>query len=197
MKNKIQNICVYLGSNPGHEPAYADAAMTLGTVLAKRGLTLIYGGAHVGTMGIIADAALAAGGTVIGIIPQALVGKEIAHQGLSELHVVDSMHARKRLMADLSDGFIALPGGAGTLEEITEVWTWGQLGMHKKPMALLSVNDYFAGFEVFLDHVQGQGFMTKAHRDMLMIDNDIDRILERFDTYQPPAVSKWIDRSQT
>ncbi len=189
----LKRICVYLGSNPGHNPAYGKTAIALANALACRNITLVYGGAHVGTMGVLADAALAAGGQVIGVIPRALVGKEIAHEGLSELHIVDTMHARKRLMADLADGFIALPGGAGTLEELAEVWTWGQLGMHTKPIALLNVDGYYRLLGAFLDHVTAQGFMARAHRDMLIIDDDIDQLLARLAAYQAPQISKWID----
>jgi len=147
----MSRLCVFCGSSPGHDPAHGASAAQLGRVLAERGIGLVYGGGRVGLMGILADAALAAGGEVIGVIPQALLDREIGHRGLTQLRVVDSMHARKALMGELAEGFIALPGGIGTLEELFEVWSWAQLGLHRKPCGLLDVNGFFAPLVDFLD----------------------------------------------
>jgi uncharacterized protein (TIGR00730 family) len=193
----MQAVCVFCGSNPGARYAYAESARALGRAVAGRGLRLVYGGAAVGLMGTLADAALEAGGTVIGVIPGVLVEREIAHAGLTEIRVVHSMHERKSLMAELSDGFIALPGGAGTLEELFEVWTWSQLGLHRKPVGLLNVDGYFDALIVFLDHQTDERFMRREHRDMLLVDDDPSRLLERFESYRPPIVEKWIRASET
>jgi uncharacterized protein (TIGR00730 family) len=190
-------LCVFSGSSSGVDPAYALAAAELGHALAVRGIGLVYGGASVGLMGAVADAALAAGGEVIGVIPRALFDKEIGHAGLSELRVVDSMHERKALMAELSDGFIALPGGAGTLEELFEVWTWAQLGYHREPCALLDVAGYYAQLTAFLDHVVTEGFVKPVHRDMLIVEPTVEALLGRIETYQAPVVDKWIGRDGT
>jgi len=188
----MKAVCVYCGSSPGERPDYVDGARALGRAIAGRGATLVYGGARVGLMGAVADAALAAGGRVVGIIPEALVAKEIAHPGLTELHVVASMHARKTMMADLSDGFVALPGGVGTLEEIFEMWTWAQLGHHVKPCALLDVAGYWRKLVAFLDHQVEEGFVRPAHREMLAVDHDPERLLARMERYEAPVVPKWI-----
>jgi uncharacterized protein (TIGR00730 family) len=193
----VQRICVYTGSSPGGHPAYADAAAALGRTLAAQGLGLVYGGATVGCMGIVADAALAAGGEAIGVIPQALMDREIAHTGLSDLRVVGSMHERKALMADLADGFVALPGGMGTLEEIFEVYTWTQLGMQSKPLGLLDVRGYYGQLAAFLDHTVAERFVTPEHRAMLVVEQEPAALLDAFRAWRPPARSKWIDRSQT
>jgi len=193
----MRTITVFCGSNAGSRPDYLAAAAELGRVLAQRGLTLVYGGASVGLMGQLADAALAAGGTVVGIIPEALKAKELEHRGLTELHVVDSMHTRKQMMASRGDGFLALPGGVGTLEELFEVWTWAQLGHHHKPCGLLDVGGYYDRLAEFLDHMVVEGFVRREHRSMLMVDTDAGRLLDRFVTYQPPVVKKWIDREET
>jgi uncharacterized protein (TIGR00730 family) len=192
----MRSVCVFCGSNPGARDSYADAARRLGRALAARRLKLVYGGAAVGLMGALADAALAAGGEVIGVIPAALVEREIAHKGLTELHAVRSMHERKALMADLSDGFIALPGGAGTLEEAFEVWTWGQLGHHRKPVGLINVEGFFDGLLGFLDHLTAEQFMRREHREMLLVASDPDDLLERFESYRAPVVEKWIRREE-
>ncbi len=192
----MKSICVFCGSNDGERPAYSEAAAGLGAAIARRGLTLVYGGAHVGLMGMLADAALAAGGAVVGVMPLALVEKEIAHQGLTELREVGSMHERKQTMADLADGFIALPGGAGTLEEIFEVWTWGQLGHHGKPVGFLNVGNYFDKLLAFLDHQTAERFMRQAHRDMLIVETDPDRMLDRCAVYTAPKVGKWIGEDE-
>jgi uncharacterized protein (TIGR00730 family) len=176
---------------------FASAADALGRTLARRGLGLVYGGAHVGLMGRIADAALAAGGHVTGVIPQALVDHEIAHTGLSDLHIVASMHERKAVMERLSDGFIALPGGMGTLEEVCEVFTWAQLGLHAKPCALMNVAGYYDPLLALLDGAVAQGFLLEAYRAMVVVDTDPGRLLTRMASYAVPRVDKWIARSET
>ncbi len=188
----MTRLCVFCGSSSGDAPAYTAAARALGTALARRGIGLVYGGASVGLMGAVADAALEAGGDVIGVMPEALAKKELAHAGLTELRIVASMHERKALMAELSDGFIALPGGLGTLEELFEVWTWAQLGYHAKPCALLNVAGFYDPLIAFLDGVVAHRFLKPAHRAMLVVTDDSDDLLDRLATYQPPDVGKWI-----
>jgi uncharacterized protein (TIGR00730 family) len=197
MLRVMRRVCVFCGSSPGAGPDYAALARRLGQALAASGVGLVYGGAQVGLMGIVADSALAAGGSVVGVIPRALEELELAHRGLTELHVVESMHERKALMAELSDGFIALPGGMGTLEELFEVLTWAQLGMHRKPCGLLDVGGYFTRLLGFLDHMVEQGFLRPVHRAMVLVESEPDRLLGAFRTYQAPAVVKWIDRAET
>jgi uncharacterized protein (TIGR00730 family) len=193
----IGRICVFCGSNPGASPIYVEAARTLGAMLAGRGLGLVYGGGKVGLMGAVADGALAAGGEAIGVIPHALVAREVAHQGLTELRVVDSMHERKALMAELSDGFIVLPGGIGTMEEFFEVWTWAQLGLHAKPIGLLDVAGYYAQLQGFLGHAVAERFLHPDHRSTVLIDEDAERLLDRMNGYVPPNVPKWLDREKS
>jgi len=183
---------VFCGSSAGSQPAYLDSARRVGATLARAGIALVYGGASVGTMGAVADAALEAGGHVIGIIPRALAHKEIAHYGLPDLRVVGSMHERKALMAELSDAFIALPGGMGTLEELCEMLTWGQLGLHAKPCGLLNVLDYYSPLAAFFDHAVEHGFLRAEHRDMILVDDGVDSLLARMRNYVPPVVPKWI-----
>jgi uncharacterized protein (TIGR00730 family) len=185
-------ICVYAGSNPGADPAYAEAAAELARLLAGRGIGIVYGGAHVGLMGILADTALQAGGEVIGVMPRALIDREIGHTGLTELHVVASMHERKALMAELSDGFVALPGGAGTLEELIEVYTWSQLGMHDKPMGVLNVNGYYDGLAALLDHAVQEGFLRAEHRAAMHAEPTPEALLDAFDGWRPTALGKWL-----
>lgn len=192
----MERICVFCGSNPGADPAYAEAAADLGRLLAGRGLTLVYGGGHVGLMGVLADAALAAGGLVTGVIPEALAAKELAHRGLTELKVVGSMHERKALMSELSDAFIALPGGIGTLEEWFEVWTWSQLGFQPKPCGMLNVAGYYDHLLAFLDHMTAERFLAPPHRSMAIVEDRVDRLLDRLASYQPPRAAKWIDRAE-
>ncbi|SFW42468.1 hypothetical protein SAMN04489730_0229 [Amycolatopsis australiensis] len=187
----MRRICVFCGSSMGFSPRYAEQAAALGKLLAQRGIGLVYGGASVGTMGAVADAALAAGGEVIGVIPEALSSVEIAHAGLSELHVVADMHERKAKMAALSDGFLALPGGAGTLEELFEVWTWAQLGLHGKPIGLVDVDGYYAPLMAFADHMVTEGFLKADYRSLLLTDPDPAALLDRFETYEPPVPPKW------
>ncbi|MGQ7793792.1 LOG family protein [Faunimonas sp. B44] len=192
----MRSICVFCGSNFGAGEVYSDAARAMGGRIAARGVRLVYGGAKAGLMGVVADAALEGGGEVVGIIPRALVEREIAHPGLTDLRIVESMHERKALMADLSDGFVALPGGAGTMEELFEVWTWGQLGYHRKPVGLLNAAGYFDRLLAFFDHQMAERFMRPAHRDMIVADSDPDRLLDRFDAYVAPTVTKWIGRDE-
>ncbi len=187
----MQRICVYCGSSPGNDPAYTAAAEELAGVLVNAGLELVYGGAHKGTMGILADAVLARGGAVHGVIPQMLEEKEIAHTGLTELHVVTSMHERKSMMAALSDGFIALPGGFGTLEELIEIVTWGQLQFHEKPCGVLNVKGYFDKLLAYLDHTQAEGFLKSENREMLLADDTATGLLQQFEAYRSPVVEKW------
>lgn len=193
----MKRICVYCGSSPGRLPDYTRAAEQLGSLMAENGLGLVYGGASVGIMGKVADAALANGAEVIGVIPSALATREVAHSGLSELHVVDSMHQRKAKMADLSDGFVALPGGWGTIEEIFEVLTWGQLGFHRKPCGLLNVAGYYDHLNAFLEHAIDEAFVKTDYRPMIMVENDPVRLLQNFRDYRAPRVKKWISESQT
>ncbi|MCB4771517.1 TIGR00730 family Rossman fold protein [Ancylobacter sp. Lp-2] len=192
----MRRICVFLGSNAGHRPDYTEAAVALGTSLAREGIGLVYGGASVGLMGVLADAALAAGGEVTGVIPRGILEREVAHKGLADLRIVGSMHERKALMAELADAFVALPGGIGTLEELFEVWTWAQLGSHEKPCALLNVAGYFDRLLGFVDHVVGEGFMREAHRDMLLVADNPKALLARLQGYRAPHVAKWIGRGE-
>ncbi len=193
----MRRICVFCGSSPGGHPDYAAATVELADALAAAGLGVVYGGASVGLMGVLADAALAAGAEVAGVIPQSLVDREIAHPGLTELHVVGSMHERKALMAELSDGFIALPGGTGTLDELFEVYTWTQLGLQSKPLGLLDVRGYFAQLAAFLDHAVGERFVTPEHRGMLVVEQRPEAMLDAFRRWRGPARGKWIDRART
>ena len=193
----MRSLCVYCGSSAGNDPAYAEAARGVGAELARRGIELIYGGAHVGLMGQVADAALADGGRVIGVIPQQLVRKELAHRQLTALHITSSMHARKAKMAELAEGFVALPGGVGTLEEIFEIWTWAQLGLHGKPVGLLNVGGYYDELVRFVDHATASGFIRPEQRGMLIVEPTISALLARFDAWVPPVVEKWIARDET
>ncbi|CAN5270051.1 TIGR00730 family Rossman fold protein [soil metagenome] len=193
----MQSICIFCGSSFGTDPAYEDAARDTGKILAEAGITLVYGGGNVGLMGAIADAALDAGGEVIGVIPRALMEREIGHPGLTELHVVGSMHERKAKMAALSNGFVALPGGTGTLEELFEVLTWAQLGEHHKPCGLLDFAGYYEPLLAVFDHMVERGFLKEQHRKMLLVEREPAALLERFARYEPPRVAKWIDESGT
>ncbi|WP_422376919.1 TIGR00730 family Rossman fold protein [Roseibium sp.] len=193
----MKTICVFCGSSYGTRDNYAEAARTTGRAIAENGYALVYGGARVGLMGTVADAALEAGGKVIGVLPRALQEKEIGHEGLTELHLVGSMHERKAMMADLSDAFIALPGGVGTLEEIFEVWTWGQLGYHQKPCGFLNIDGYYDHLIRFLDHQTEEGFTKKVMRDMAQIADTPEGMLDLFNAYEPPSAPKWIKRDET
>jgi uncharacterized protein (TIGR00730 family) len=193
----MHRLCVFCGSNPGNAPAYRSLAAQLGQTLARQGIGLVYGGGRVGLMGALADATLEAGGEVIGVIPQALLDREIGHRGLTELRIVGSMHERKALMAELADGFVALPGGIGTLEELFEVWTWAQLGLHARPCGLLDVDRFFAPLISFLDHLVITGFVSPVHRAMLVTAATPDELLSRFASYRAPRVGKWVEPYQT
>jgi len=197
----MKRICVFCGSNAGHDPRYRVAAVAVGRLLAARGIELVYGGGNVGLMGIIADACLAAGGTVIGVIPEALVGKEVAgrhvdHRALTRLEVVASMHTRKARMAELADGFIALPGGFGTLEEFCEILTWGQLGFHVKPMGLLNVAGFFDPLLALFERAVAEGFLRQENRAMALAADDIEGLLAAMAAYQPEPVSKWLKETR-
>lgn len=190
----MPRLCVFSGSREGCRPSYRAAAVELGQALVARGFELVYGGAHVGLMGAIADSVLAAGGRAIGVIPQSLVDREVAHTGLSDLHVVSSMHERKALMADLSDGFIALPGGWGTFEELFEVLTWGQLGLHRKPCGLLNVDDYFGPLVALLRHAADEGFVKPEAAGFIPVAASPGALLDAFAQYSAPAVRTWNGR---
>lgn len=192
----MQSVCVFCGSNSGARPEFIAAASSVGRLLAESGRTLVYGGGRVGMMGAVADAAIAAGGRVIGVIPQALVDKELAHSG-AELRIVQSMHERKALMAELSDAFLTLPGGIGTLEEFFETWTWGQLGLHTKPYAVLDVEGLFEPMLSFLDRLVEQQFLRPEHREMLLVGKDPSELIAALASHHPGFMPKWIDRQDT
>ena len=191
-----KRICVFAGSSPGRRPEYTEAAEQLGEELCARGYDLVYGGGRVGLMGAVADSVLANGGQVIGIIPEALAEKEVAHQGLTELRIVASMHERKAMMAELSSAFIALPGGLGTLEELFEVLTWVQLGIHTKPAGLVNVEGYFNGLLEFISHAVAERFLMSDHQSMILVDSNIKALLDALEAFVPPSVEKWMDRDQ-
>lgn len=193
----MERICVFAGSSDGVRPAYRRSAVELGRALAARGVGLVYGGARVGLMGALADAALAAGGDVIGVIPGALVDREVAHTGLTDLRIVSSMHERKTVMADLADGFIALPGGWGTWEELFEILTWGQLGLHRKPCGLLNVDGYFDPLLELMAHAVEEGFVRAEHGSTLACETSPDALLASLARHVPPRVEKWIDRASS
>jgi len=193
----VKNICVFCGSSNGRRPAFAREARQFGEALAGKGLGLVYGGGSIGLMGVVADATLAGGSPVIGVIPRALARREIAHHGLTRLEVVPSMHARKARMARLSDAFVALPGGIGTLEELFEVLTWGYLGIHAKPIGLLDVGRYWQPLVRLLDHAVDEGFLRPAHRKLVLIDRSPARLLARLERYQAPAATRWIADEDT
>lgn len=192
---QMNRICVFCGTNPGSRPGYGEAARRLGEVLAEQGIELVYGGASVGIMGELADSVHGHGGHVTGIIPQQLVEKEAAHTGIANLIVVASMHQRKSQMADLSDGFIALPGGIGTLEGLFEILTWAQLGIHAKPSGILNVEGYFDGLTGFLDHAVREGFLTEAHRDAIIVESDPVKLLQRMHAYTAPEGERLMGRT--
>lgn len=189
----FRTICVYAGSNPGDDPTHAETARALGTLLAERGLGLVYGGGRTGLMGAVADAALAAGGSVVGIIPAHLEEREVAHRGLTELVVVGSMHERKTLMAERADAFVALPGGLGTIEELVEVATWTQLGIHEKPVGLLDSAGYWAPFDAFLEHAVAAGFLHPEHRKAIVRRGESAALLDALEAWRPVQVQKWLE----
>ncbi|MGE4504162.1 MAG: TIGR00730 family Rossman fold protein [Desulfovibrionaceae bacterium] len=189
----MRRVCVYLGSNMGAGPEFCAATQALGVEIARRGLELVYGGSGVGLMGVLATSVIGAGGNAIGVIPRALAEKKLGHPDLVQEIVVADMHERKARMIELADGFIALPGGLGTLEELFEVLTWAQLGFHEKPCGLLDVNGYYAELNAFLDKVADMGFVKRVHRELALVDDNPARLLDRFERFVPPRVSKWID----
>jgi len=188
----IRSVCVFCGSNAGNDPRFASAAQEFGALLATEGIALVYGGGHVGLMGILADAVLANGGKAVGVIPRALWDREVGHRGLTEMHIVETMHERKAMMASLADAFVALPGGLGTLEEIFEVWTWAQLGIHAKPLGFLDVAGFYGPLLTFLDHGVNAGFVRARHRAIAIVDADPVGLLRRLGEYDPPRGEKWI-----
>jgi uncharacterized protein (TIGR00730 family) len=191
---ELLRVCVFCGSSSGRDDSYADAARAVGSLLADEGIGLVYGGGSVGLMGILADAVLDSGGDVDGVLPAGLFDREIAHPGLNKMHVVASMHERKALMYELSDGFLALPGGLGTLDELLEIATWSQLGLHRKPIGLLDVNGYFAPLEAFLDHAVQEGFVRDVHRLRLLRSDDPRALLEAMRMFDPgEPTEKWTD----
>jgi uncharacterized protein (TIGR00730 family) len=193
----MKRVCVFCGSSVGNKPEYIDFAQALGQVLAARKIGLVYGGGNVGLMGVIADAAMAAGGEVIGVIPKALKDREIAHTGVRDLRVVDSMHTRKAMMADLADAFIAMPGGVGTFEEFFEAITWTQLGLHRKPCGLLNVGGFYSPLVSFIDQAVDEGFIKPIHRAMIAVDDNPERLVNTLATMDLPDVPKWIRKDET
>ena len=192
---EIKSLCVYCGSSPGATPAYAQAARGLAQAMAEQNISLVYGGGNVGLMGIIADEMMRLGGQATGVIPEALLKKELGHNGLTQLHIVKDMHERKAMMADLSDGFIAMPGGIGTLEELFEVFTWAQLGFHQKPIGLLNVDGFYDGLLQFIQHMVSQRFLKGEQAGLLMAEAQAEDLLQRFKSFVPTHVPKWLDRN--
>ena len=193
----MNRVCVFCGSNSGSRPVYAKAAEQLGRALVRRRIGLVYGGGKVGLMGTLADVMLAEGGEVIGVIPHGLLAREVGHERLTQLHVVETMHERKAMMADLSGGFVAMPGGFGTFEEFCEVVTWAQLGIHAKPCGLLNVEGYYDSLLTLFDHAVGERFLKPQHRGLVIERRDPEALLDAMERYEPPALHKWIDRDET
>jgi uncharacterized protein (TIGR00730 family) len=193
----MQRFCVFCASSIGNDPAFTSAAESLGQALAARQIGLVYGGGNIGLMGVIADAVMNGGGQAIGVIPQALVDKELAHRGITELRIVHSMHERKALMSELSDAFIALPGGFGTMEEFCEVLTWAQLGLHKKPSGLLNISGFYDHFLLFLDHIVETRMLRPQHRELVLDSTSVDDLLTRISAWKPAAIDKWIHPEET
>jgi len=190
---RIRRLAVFCGSNPGARPEYVEGARAFGRLLCQRGIGVVYGGSSVGLMAAIAEAVLDELGDIIGVIPKMLVEREVAHRALSDLRIVGSMHERKALMAELSDGFVALPGGIGTLEEFFEIWTWAQLGVHDKPCGLLNIAGYFDPLLEFLDRAVEEKFVRDVHRSMVIVESDAAALLDRFESYEAPKVVKWVN----
>ena len=193
----LHTVCVFCAAGAGRDAIYTSEARALGAYLAESGRRLVYGGGRTGLMGALAEGALAAGGEVIGIMPKHLVDHEVAHTGLTELRVVGSMHERKAMLAELSDGFLAMPGGLGTLEELFEIWTWGQLGLHRKPYGMLNVNGYFTPLLTFLDHAVTEQFFRPQYRALLVVDTDPAALLSRMEAMEPPPLSRWVSPETT
>lgn len=196
MANSLKRICVFCGSSCGIRPSYSEAAQAVGSLLARREIALVFGGGRRGLMGVTADAAMASGGTVIGVIPRALADLEVEHRGVTQLHVVETMHERKAMMAELSDAFLALPGGYGTLEEFCEVVTWSQLGVHLKPCGLLNTDGYFDPLLYFFDRSVAEGFVRPEHRALVLDGCDPERLLQQLAEFQVPSLKKWITEDQ-
>jgi uncharacterized protein (TIGR00730 family) len=195
--NEFERICVFCGSSRGHDPAFVEAANAMGRALAARGCGLVYGGGNVGLMGCVADASLAAGGEVIGVIPEALEEKELAHRGVTELRVVRSMHERKAAMAELADGFIALPGGFGTFEEFCEILTWAQLGIHRKPAGILNVSGYYDPLLAMFDRAVSARLLSSSNRELVLCDDSPEGLLDQMSVFEPGDSAKWLDRTMT
>ena len=193
----MRSVCVFCGSNTGNDPAYAEAARSLGRTLAEANVRLVFGGGHVGLMGVVSNAVLDAGGEATGVIPHFLVERELAHADLSDLRIVGTMHERKAMMSDLSEGFIALPGGTGTLEEFFEVLTWAQLGEHRKPCGLLNVAGYYDPLIAIFDHMVSKDFLSASNRSLVLVETDAAALIKRFGEYVPPAKTRWMDRPET
>ncbi|MCB0835547.1 MAG: TIGR00730 family Rossman fold protein [Bacteroidetes bacterium] len=192
----MKNLCVFCGSNAGADPIYTQAAQELGKLMAERDMTLVYGGGNVGLMGVIADECLNHGGKVIGVIPNFLQDKEVGHDGLTKMIVVKTMHERKQIMADLSDGFVAMPGGFGTMDELCEILTWSQLGLHSNPIGLLNINGYYDHLKILFDHMVDQRFLHPQNRATVLSHSQPAQLLRMMDQYEPPDVEKWLDRAQ-
>lgn len=197
MATRLSRVAIYCASNDGTKPAYVATARALGQLLATRGIAVVYGGGRTGLMGALADAAIAAGGEVIGVMPHGLVEREVAHRGITALHVVDSMHERKAMIADLADAFITMPGGIGTLEEFFETWTWANLGVHAKPVGLLDTEAFWDPLVALLDRLDTEGFLRGTPRDWLVRDDDPERLLTRLESFAPPVVRRWVSLSET
>lgn len=197
MAASLRAVCVFCGSNAGRDPVYETAAREMGELFAHRGIRLVYGGGGIGLMGAIAKATMAAGGEVIGVIPHALRAKELAYHQLTEMHVVDTMHERKQMMADLSDGFLAMPGGFGTFEEFCETVTWAQLGLHNKPCGMFNVNGYYDRMLAMFDHAVREQFVNPRHRAMIIADSDPGQLLDAMAAYQGPPLEQWLTRDAT
>ena len=193
----MKSICVFCGSNKGQNPIYSDQTIALGKLLAAKGITLVYGAGSVGLMGILADTMLENDATVIGVIPDFLLKKEVGHMGLTELHVSETMHQRKQKMADLSDGFMVLPGGTGTMDEFFEIFTWGQLALHQKPFGILNINGYYDGLIQFINTMVKERFLSESNQSMLHIDSDPEELLKKMNAYTPPSEDKWLDLAKT
>lgn len=192
----MKSICVFCGSNAGSDPIFSDYATKLGVFLAEKEISLIYGAGNVGLMGVVADACLDAGGEVVGVIPNFLMAKEVGHSGLTELIQTETMHERKQIMADRSEGFIAMPGGMGTMDEVCEILTWGQLGLHTYPVGLLNVNGYYDSLLTFFDEMVAKKFLHQKNRDTIISHSEPAELIKMMDAYEPPNVEKWIDRAQ-
>lgn len=194
---KLQTVCVFCAANPGAHANYREQALAMGRFLAESARHVVYGGGRTGLMGALAEGVLSAGGSIVGVMPRHLVDREVGHTGLTELRIVDSMHARKTLLSELADGFLAMPGGIGTLEELFEIWTWGQLGLHRKPYGILNVNGYFDQMLAFLDRTVEDGFVGIENRRMLAVETDPSRLIAAMESLEPPTMRRWVDKETT